>query len=371
MIKKIKVKQLKPGMFIDDFNSNWLDHPFFNNSAKVKDEKIIEKIAKSGIQEVYIDTEKGLDVTDAPAKKDVEQEIQEELNKLSDTKLEANTRVPLKEEIVRARKIMTEAVKTMQALMEDVKLGKQIEIKQVEHIVENMTDSIFHNKDALISLSRIKQKDEYTYMHSLSVCALLIAFADQMNFNYTTIHAVGVGGLLHDIGKVKIENKILNKKGALSEEEFEEMKEHVKHGCLLMEQGLEIAETSVWVTAQHHERLNGTGYPGGLKGGEISNFGQMAAIVDVYDALTSDRCYRDKMHPTEALRKLFEWSDSYFNKELVEQFIRCVGIYPVGSLVRLASDLFAVVLDHNEKSLLHPKGTGYLRCKKREACYTL
>jgi len=269
--------------------------------------------------------------------------------------LEVKARVPLEEEMVRAKQIIRETVKTMQALMENVKLGKQIELKQVEYIVENMAGSIFQNKDAFISLSRIKQKDGYTYMHSLSVCALLIAFAEQLNFDYTTIHAIGVGGLLHDIGKVNIDSEILNKKGPLSEEEFERIKEHVKHGCLLMEQGRGIAETSMWVTAHHHERSNGTGYPGCLREREISKFGQMAAIVDVYDAITSDRCYKNKIPPTEALRKIYEWSGAYFNRELVEQFIRCVGIYPVGSLVRLENDLLAVVLNYNEKSLLHPK----------------
>jgi len=141
----------------------------------------------------------------------------------------------------------------------------------------------------------------------------------------------------------------------LSEEEFSKVKEHVKRGCRIMEQSRDILEISILLTAHHHERLNGTGYPEGLSGSEISKFGQMASIVDVYDALTSDRCYREKIHPTEALRKLFEWRGLYFNKELVEEFIRCVGIYPVGTLVRLESGLLGVVTDHGEKGLLYPK----------------
>ncbi|MBI5098197.1 MAG: HD-GYP domain-containing protein [Nitrospirae bacterium] len=352
MIKKIKVDQLKPGIFIHDINCDWLDHPFISNKIKIKNERDIDKIVTHGINEVYIDTDKGMDVVDAPTKKDVE--IQGELDKLTDTKLKTGSRALLKEELVRAREIIKESKKAIYNIMEDVKLGKQIEIKQVENIVEKIADSIFQNKDALMSLGRIKQKDEYTYMHSLSVCALLISFAEQLDLDYKTIKAVGIGGLLHDIGKVKVPIEILNKKGPLSEKEFTIMKEHVKLGCNIIEQCTSIDEISFYVTAHHHERLSGTGYPYSLKGDEISIFGQMSAVADVYDALSSDRCYKDKIIPTEALRKLYEWSNSYYNKNLVEQFICCVGIYPVGTLVRLESGLLGIVVDHGVKGLLYP-----------------
>jgi len=256
MIKKIKVDQLKPGIFIHDINCDWLNHPFISNKIKIKNEHDIDKIVTHGINEVYIDTDKGLDVVDAPTKKDVDREIQGELDKLTETKLKTVSPTLLKEELVRAREIIKESKKAIHNIMEDVKLGKQIEIKQVENIVEKIADSIFQNKDALISLGRIKQKDEYTYMHSLSVCALLISFAEQLDFDYKTIKAIGVGGLLHDIGKVKVPIEILNKKGALSEEEFNSIKEHVKHGCNILEQCTTIDDISIYVTAHHHERYN-------------------------------------------------------------------------------------------------------------------
>lgn len=354
MIKKIKVEQLRPGIFIHNLNREWLYHPFLYNRIKVTDEHVIDKIIEYGIKEVYIDTDKGLDIYHAPLTEDMDKEIQSEIENPAKTKVGDGPRVPLKEEIVRANKIIRETKKTMSILMEEVRLGKQIEIKQVEHIVEKMADSIFNNKDALVSLSRIRKKDEYTYIHSLAVCALLISFAEHLNLDYTTVKAVGVGGLLHDIGKVKVPNEILNKRGALSEQEFDEMRDHVKHGSIIIEQDLNVDETALSVVAHHHERFNGTGYPSGLKGHEISKFGQMAAIVDVYDALTSDRCYSNKIPPTEALKKLFEWRNTYFNKDLVEQFICCVGIYPIGTLVRLESDWLGVVIEHGEKGLLYP-----------------
>jgi putative nucleotidyltransferase with HDIG domain len=352
MIKKVKVEQLKPGVFVHDFNSGWLHHPFLKNQARIKTDEDVKKIIKYRIHEVYIDTEKGLDIDDAPTQQEVVEEIQTEIDKLP-APAQGNSRLPLKQEIAEAKRFINEAKKTTRQLMDDVRLGKQLDMQQVENLVERMTQSILNSKDALISLARIKNKDEYTYLHSLAVSALCISFADHLGLDSKKIKQIGIGGLLHDIGKVKVPIGILNKPGALTEKEFEIMKQHVNHGNCILQQ-TKIDETSVSVTAHHHERLNGTGYPDGLKGDQISFFGQMAAVVDIYDALTSERCYKRSIPPTHALRKLFEWSHSYLNKELVEKFIAHVGIYPVGTLVRLRSGFLGVVIRHGEKGLLYP-----------------
>jgi putative nucleotidyltransferase with HDIG domain len=352
MIKKIKVEQLKPGVFVHDFNSGWLHHPFLKNRAKIKTDNEIQKIIKYRIHEVYIDTDKGLDIDDAPTQQQVVEEIQTEIDKLS-APAQGNSRLPLKQEIADAKRFINEAKNITRHLMDDVRLGKQIDMQQVENLVDRMTQSILNSKDALISLARIKNKDEYTYLHSLAVSALCISFADHLGLDSKKIKQIGIGGLLHDIGKVKVPIGILNKPGALTEKEFEIMKQHVHHGSCILQQ-TKIDEPSVSVTAHHHERLDGTGYPDGLKGDQISFFGQMAAVVDIYDALTSERCYKRSMLPTQALRKLFEWSHSYLNKELVEKFIAHVGIYPIGTLVRLRSGFLGVVIRHGEKGLLYP-----------------
>jgi putative nucleotidyltransferase with HDIG domain len=217
-----------------------------------------------------------------------------------------------------------------------------------------MITSIFRNQNALLSLGRIKQADEYTYMHSMSVCVLMISFGKHLGLDLKQLRDIGVGAMLHDIGKMKVPQDILHSKRPLTEKEYEKMKEHVEFGRTILEETGGIAETSVLLTAQHHERLDGSGYPNRLKGDRISTYAQAAAIVDVYDAITSERCYRRGVPPTEALRRIFEWSKCYFDNELVQQFIRCVGIYPVGSLVRLESGLLAVIINNDEKSLLHP-----------------
>jgi putative nucleotidyltransferase with HDIG domain len=354
MIKKIKVEQLKPGIFVHDFNCGWLHHPFLRNRVKLTTDEEIDKIVKHQIRELYIDTAQGLDIDDAPTKPEVDLEIQTEINHLDASNLKDRARVSLREEIFSAKKLLSEVKKKTRLLMDEVKLGKQVDMQQVEIIVDKMTESVLNNNDALVSLARIKSKDEYTYLHSLAVSALCISFGEHLGLDDKKVKAIGIGGLLHDIGKVKIPAEILNKPGPLTEKEFEIMKEHVKHGDCILRQTTNIDEDSVCVTTHHHERLDGTGYPEGLRGSEISIFGQMAAIVDIYDALTSERCYKDAIPPTEALKKLFEWSDGYVNRDLVEKFIAHLGIYPIGTVVRLQSGFIAVVIDHGEQGLLHP-----------------
>jgi putative nucleotidyltransferase with HDIG domain len=353
MIKKVRVEQLKPGMFIHDLNCSWLHHPFLRNKVKINNEQVIKKIISCGIREVYIDTNKGLDITNTLTEEKINQEVQNEFTRMIESKVNIRDTVSIQEELVKAKEIKKEALQTVQNLMEDIKFGRQIRMEKVNRIVERMIESIFRNKDALTSLNRIKKIDEYTFLHSVSVGALMITFGRHLGFDYQLIKELGIGGLLHDIGKIKVPLEILTKADKLTEEEFTRAKEHVKYGQIILEQTPGIYEASIYVVIQHHERLDGRGYPDRLKKEEISRYGQMAAIVDVYDAMTSKRCYQKQFHPTETLRKLYEWNNLY-NRELVQQFIRCVGIYPVGTLVRLESGLLGVVLNHGEKSLLHP-----------------
>jgi putative nucleotidyltransferase with HDIG domain len=354
MIKKIKVSQLKPGAFVHDFNSGWLHHPFLANKVLIKTESDITKILRYQIHEVYIDTARGVDVDDAPSGQEVDRELQAEIAVLPVSPPSSEDSASFNRELSQAQTLIGEVKEATRRLMDDVRVGKPIQMGQVETIVERMTDSIQQSKGALISLVRIKNRDEYTYMHSLAVSALCISFARHLGFDDRRIKDLGVGGLLHDVGKVKIPDDILNKPGPLTEKEFAIMQDHVTHGsCILHETG-NIGDDSIMVTAHHHERLDGTGYPDGLKGNEISEFGQMGAIVDIYDALTSERVYKDSMPPTKALKKLLEWSAHYVNRQMVEQFIAHVGIYPLGTVVRLRSGLVGVVVNHGERGLLHP-----------------
>lgn len=353
MIKKIPLSQLEPGMFIHDLNCGWMDHPFLTTRFKLESGRDLKKIREAGIREVYIDTALGRDLDDAPTATEVRQTLDDEIQQAAE-ETAAAPRASVREELSRARKIHSEANLILRNVMRDARLGKQVHVEQMAPVVDKMANSILRNSGAILSLARIKNKDEYTFQHSVGVAALLIAFGRGLGLDEDTIRQAGLGGMVHDVGKMQTPDSILNKPGKLTDEEFSVMRHHVVASREILEITPNIPQTALEVAAQHHERYDGSGYPNRLKGDEISRIGQMAAIIDVYDAITSDRVYHKGMPPTEALRKLFEWSRFHFNPELVHAFARVVGIYPVGALVRLESQRLAVVVDQREASMLQP-----------------
>lgn len=353
MIKKISVRQLKPGMFVHDMDCGWMEHPFLTGSFKIRSEKDIGQMIAYGIRELYIDSDKGLDVTDAPTQKEVETSITRQMEVVFEN-VKAVESTSLREETGRARVVLVEASKIIGDLMQGARLGRQIEQEQIDPIVGKMSESILRNKDALLSLCRIKEKDNYTFLHSVSVGALLMCFTRAFDLKPGDMQLVGIGGMLHDIGKTMVPDRILNKAGELTLDEFTTMKMHVLYGQNILSDTPGITQTSFDVVAQHHERYDGSGYPLKLKGSEMSIYGQMASIVDVYDAITSDRCYRKAMDPTVALRKMFEWSKLHFDPGLIQTFVRTIGIYPIGTLVMLESGKIAVVIDQQGRDLTRP-----------------
>ncbi|MBS1189925.1 MAG: hypothetical protein H6R10_1717 [Rhodocyclaceae bacterium] len=354
MVKKIRIEQLKPGMFIHDLNCGWLDHPFLTNSFAVRDEAAVEKIRAVGVRELYIDPLRGDDVVSAPTKQEVNQDLEQRLLKIAEKDVDKPATAELAVEGPRAKRLHTEANRIVKSLMDNVRLGQQIELERLEPMVENMVDSIFRNQDALLPLARLKKHDTYTFEHSVSVCTLMVAFSRGMRLSREVIKEIGMGALLHDVGKAQVPDAILNKPAKLTDEEFDKMKSHVVQSVTLLEAAAGVSETALQVAGQHHERHDGTGYPNKLKGDAISLYGRMASVVDVYDAISSDRVYHKGMPPPEALKKLLEWSDHHFEPILVHRFIRAIGIYPSGTLVRLASGRLAIVMEQNEGSLLEP-----------------
>jgi HD-GYP domain-containing protein (c-di-GMP phosphodiesterase class II) len=264
-------------------------------------------------------------------------------------------RTTLAEEFARAAVVRRQAADLVKTVMQDARLGKAVELDKVSHVVENITASILRNASALLGLSVIKNKDDYTFLHSVSVCTLLVAFGRSRQMNAETIYQAGIGGLLHDTGKALVPDHILNKPGRLTDEEFDIVRRHPKDGYDILRRSAGIGDIPLDITLHHHERRDGTGYPDRQGEQDISEFAQMAAIVDVYDAITADRCYHKGMPAAEALRKMYEWSKFHFNPALTQEFMRCVGIYPVGTLVLLESGRLAVVVEPHETSLLTPK----------------
>lgn len=354
-IKKIDTSQLQVGMYIHNLSGDWMSHPFVRSRFLITSDADIEKILAAGIRDCYIDTEKGIDAQDAPTRKEVLAGIENEFLEIAAKNQKLPIRVAFSEELDRARQIKGEAQALVQTMMRDARLGKAIELPHVEPVVQNITESILRNAGALIGLLKIKSRDDYTFLHSVSVCALMVAFCKSTGMDSEMTRQAGLGGLLHDTGKSLIPDEILNKPGRLTDEEFDIVKAHPKNGYDILLKTPHIGPIPLDITLHHHERRDGSGYPDNLRGDNISTLSQMAAIVDVYDAITSDRSYHKGIPAAEALRRIFEWSKHHFNPDLVHAFIRCVGIYPVGTMVLLESGKLAVVLEPHETNLLAPK----------------
>jgi HD-GYP domain-containing protein (c-di-GMP phosphodiesterase class II) len=354
MLKKIDASQLRLGMFIHDLDCGWLDHPFVRNRFLLSTDEEIRKIRSARIRGVVIDCSKGLDVDDAPTLAEAQAQTEAEVQQIA-LKPALVTRVSVAEELQRAAQIRRQAAGLVRTVMQDARLGKAIEVDQVSPVVQSITESILRNPGALLGLLRIKSKDDYTFLHSVSVCTLLVAFCRSRNLDDETIYQAGLGGLLHDTGKALVPDTILNKPGRLTEEEFAVVKKHPQDGYDILCRSPGIGPIPLDITLHHHERRDGSGYPDRQGADEIGELAQMAAIVDVYDAITADRVYHKGIPAAEALRKMYEWSKFHFNPVFVQEFMRCVGIYPVGTLVLLESGRLGVVAEAHETNLLTPK----------------
>jgi len=359
MLKRIRIDQVRKGMHIHDLCGSWMEHPFWKTNFALNSDKDLVRLHDSSIRELWIDTARGLDVQDADAVATASSEAQ--IRAAAEVAL-ANLSVappapadyPLDSELAHAARLCAKARTAVTSMFQEARMGQAVNFIEAEPLVDEISASVMRNPGALISLARLKEKDDYTFMHSVAVCALMIALARQLGLDADTVRQAGMGGLLHDLGKSAIPLDILNKPGKLTDQEFRIVKNHPEAGHRLLIAAGRAGEIPLDVCLHHHEKADGSGYPHGLTADRISLFAKMGAICDIYDAITSDRPYKAGWDPAESLRRMAEWSAGHFDEKVFHAFVKSVGIYPIGSLVRLESGLLGIVASQGPDSLLKP-----------------
>ena len=358
MLKRIRVEDVRMGMHIKEFCGSWVDHPFWRSQFIVNDPKDLQNIRASAIREVMIDTGKGLDV--APEATASEDEASTQAQEMADVvkydrpAVIVQEKVSSSKEFARAAAICREATDAVTTMFQEARMGKAVDTYVARQVVQDISDSVTRNGSALISLARLKTADDYSYMHSVAVCALMVALARQLGLNDQETRAAGFAGLLHDIGKMSIPLDVLNKPGKLTDEEFTIVKKHPQEGVRILQESGTTDESAIDVCLHHHEKTNGTGYPHGLIDAQISRFAKMGAVCDVYDAITSNRPYKAGWDPALSLKQMATWANGHFDQRIFQAFVCSLGIYPTGSLVLLDSNKLAVVTDQSPNSLLKP-----------------
>jgi HD-GYP domain-containing protein (c-di-GMP phosphodiesterase class II) len=359
MLKKIPIKQIRKGMYVHEFCGSWIDHPFWKKSFLIGSEQDIQSIKTSKLTELIIDTDKGVDVqVDSPIAASPEASRAEDTSQTKKAheviRPISSTPVSMGDELNNASQIVAKSKKAVFDMFQEARMGNAVNVDSMEPLVKEISDSVSRNTGALIGLARLKTKDDYTYMHSIAVCALMIALGKQLNLNENEIKDAGMAGLLHDIGKMMIPVEILNKPSRLTDSEFDTVRQHPLAGYQILLRSKSISPVTLDVCLHHHEKIDGTGYPYRYSTDKISLMAKMGAVCDVYDAITSNRPYKKGWCPAESIKKMSEWSGKHFDETVFQAFVKSVGIYPAGSLVMMKSGRMGVVVEQNEAKLLLP-----------------
>jgi HD-GYP domain-containing protein (c-di-GMP phosphodiesterase class II) len=351
MLRRIKPGEVELGMFIHGFDGSWFDHPFWRKKFLLTEGQDLEKIRQSKVSAVIVDQARGaapvpsMPAVTTPVTRPQARPLPAPIATRYVPPGSAPVKTSFRQETRKAAKIVEKSKKKVGAMFESARLGHAVKLPEVLPLIDEIRESVQRNNQALASLVRLKNKDEYTYMHSVAVCTLMINFACKLDLDDATIRSMGVAGLLHDLGKMAVPQGILDKADRLTDDEMQTIRSHPERGHALIGDNADIPDIARDVCLHHHEKIDGTGYPFGLQGEEISLAARMGAICDVYDAVTSNRPYKDPWTPCVALGRMIQWQ-GHFDARLMQVFINSMGLYPAGGLVRLNDHRLALVVDH-------------------------
>ncbi|MEG8040469.1 HD-GYP domain-containing protein [Sphingomonas sp. LR60] len=361
MLVTIKTEDARLGMFVHAVAGGWMASPFWRRQFVLTKAADLKKLLEGGIAEIVIDLSKGLGPAAAQpiaaavaGGVDAVQVEPEASPYPQEPHLPARRRrTPISHE-QRAQAMVDASKVVVKAMFEDVRLGRALDIDALAPIAERIVESVTRDAAAMLNVTRLKTKDEYTYVHSIAVAALLVHFAQTLKLPEAEVSALGLAGLLHDIGKMAVPKALLDKPGKLEPPEMAVLRHHPEKGHALLSAGRGLPEVVLDVCLHHHERCDGRGYPKGLRGDQLSLAARMSSICDVYDAVTSQRPYKRPWSPSEALSRMRSWS-GHFDPELLDLFIESIGIHPVGGLVRLQSSRLAIVIAGNDQEPTQPR----------------
>ncbi|WP_313534248.1 HD-GYP domain-containing protein [Sphingomonas sp.] len=355
-LKTIASAQVRLGMFIHGFKGSWWEHPFWRTRFLLTDLEDLQKLrAFHGgvIIDVARSRELAPDVAVHPAidARDGGEGETPDASPLPGTKrpFAESPAARFSADQAQAAALVAGALDTVRGTFEDVRLGRAVAHEKVAALVDDIAGQLDRNASALLRVLQLKSKHQYTYLHSVAVCTLMVNLARHLAMDDEAVRVLGLAGLLHDVGKVAIPDTVLDKPGRLSPDEFALVRTHPEEGAALLREDGAMPPLAMEVCLHHHERWDGNGYPHGLRAEDISLPARMGAICDVYDALTSHRAYKRAWPPMRALGAMWGW-DGHFDRELLFQFMRSINLYPPGMLVRLASDRLALVLDNGGRA---------------------
>jgi len=356
MLKKIAVAQLRFGMHLHKLEGPWLKHTFWRTRFVIEKSEELAQLRDCGVLECWIDVGLGLDLAapvlpEAAEPAEVPPAAEPEAAALGP----ARDHMPrsMQEEMRQAAAICDRGREAVSRMFSEARMGRAVDAEGCLPLVDEISSSVMRNPGALVSLARLKTRDDYSYMHSVAVCGLMVALARQVGMNDDECRVAGLAGLMHDIGKAVMPLEVLNKPGKLTDDEFTIMRSHPTRGHQLLVEGKGASPEMLDVVLHHHERPDGKGYPERLSGEKLSRLARMGAICDVYDAITSNRPYKTGWDPSDSIAKMASWKGQ-FDEALLAAFVQSLGIYPTGSVVKLQSGRLAVVVEQNPGKLVSP-----------------